>query len=65
VANDVEVIGLADVMQMTGIGRTKIFEMCKGGAFPAQAKLGGRSSQWWRADVLAWLDARRAEGAKA
>lgn len=64
-ANDVEVIGLADVMKMTGIGRTKIFQLCKGGTFPAQAKLGGRASQWWLADVQAWLVARRAQGAKA
>jgi prophage regulatory protein len=65
VANDVEVIGLADVMKMTGIGRTKIFALCKSGGFPAQAKLGGRASQWWLGEVQAWLVARRAEAAKA
>jgi predicted DNA-binding transcriptional regulator AlpA len=65
VANESEVVGLADVIRMTGIGRTKIFAMCKGRTFPAQAKLGGRASQWWLADVQAWLVARRAEGAKA
>jgi predicted DNA-binding transcriptional regulator AlpA len=60
-----EVVGLSDVMEMTGIGRTKLFEMCKAGQFPAQAKLGGRASQWWFTDVQAWLVARRAEGEKA
>ncbi|MCI0146682.1 AlpA family phage regulatory protein [Paraburkholderia sediminicola] len=63
-ANDVEVLGLADVLKMTGIGRTKIFEMCKGGTFPAQAKLGGRASRWWRVDVQAWLVARRVGGVR-
>lgn len=64
-ANESEVVGLADVIRMTGIGRTKIFEMCKSGEFPPQAKLGGRASQWWLADLQVWLIARRAEGAKA
>lgn len=58
---DVELIGLAGLIKMTGIGRTKIFEMAKSGALPAQANLGGRESKWWRADVVAFLEARRAE----
>jgi prophage regulatory protein len=58
---DVELVGLKDLIAMTGISRSKIFLMVKAGTLPAQANLGGRESKWWRADILAFLKARRAE----
>lgn len=58
---DVELIGLKDLIAMTGISRSKIFVMTKAGTLPAEANLGGRASKWWRADIVAWLEARRAE----
>jgi prophage regulatory protein len=58
---DVELIGLKDLIAMTGISRSKIFVMVKAGTLPAQANLGGRESKWWKTEIFGWLKARRAE----
>ena len=46
---------LSQVMDMIGLGRTRIYEMIKAHEFPAPCKPGGTASRWSENEVLAWL----------
>jgi prophage regulatory protein len=56
-----QIIPYSEVTALTGIGKTKLYEMRKAGQFPQPAQLGGRAAVWWLADIQQWLRARRAE----
>ncbi|CAE6724469.1 helix-turn-helix transcriptional regulator [Paraburkholderia nemoris] len=62
---EIETVGLADVLRLTGMSETKLQDMRREGRFPQKANLGGRAARWWSTDVEAWLLARRAEGSAA
>ena len=49
---------LPDVMQMIGLGRSKIYQMIANGEFPKPHKLGRKVSVWLIEDVLAWMEQR-------
>lgn len=51
---------LAQVREMTGLGKTKIYELQAEGNFPMRIKLTGHSVAWVEDEVQAWL-ARRVE----
>ena len=46
---------LEDLKAITGMSRTKIYNMVNDGEMPAQKKLGKRSVRWVKADIDAWL----------
>lgn len=48
------------VQNLTGLGRTSIYEAIARGGFPRPAKL-GRASAWPETEVRRWIDARLAE----
>lgn len=48
-------VRLSQVMDMIGLGRTRIYEMIKADEFPAPCKPGGTASRWSENEVLAWL----------
>lgn len=44
---------LKQVLDITGLGKSKLYELIRDGEFPAPAKF-GRASLWSEAKVLAW-----------
>lgn len=51
---------LSQVIAVTGLGKTKIYELQADGSFPMRVKLTSHSVAWIEEDVQAWL-ARRIE----
>lgn len=48
-------IAFAQVEQIAGLKRTRIYAMIRAGTFPAPYKPGGAGSRWSEAEVRAWL----------
>jgi predicted DNA-binding transcriptional regulator AlpA len=46
---------LPQVMQLIPIGKTSIYEKIRKGEFPAQIKLGTKTSVWRREDIDAYI----------
>jgi prophage regulatory protein len=51
---------LPEVQKLTGLGRTFIYQATANKSFPMLVKL-GRASAWPESEVLAWVEARKAE----
>jgi predicted DNA-binding transcriptional regulator AlpA len=47
---------LPQVMQLIPIGKTSIYDKIKKGEFPAQIKLGTKTSVWRREDIDAYIE---------
>ncbi len=58
---DSELLTTPQVLQLLQIGRTKLWELVRGEAFPAYRIGGGRNSglRYRREDVLKWLESHR------
>ena len=58
---DVELLTTSQVLELLQIGRTKLWELVRGEAFPAYRIGGGRNSglRYRRDDVLKWLEGHR------
>ena len=54
---------LAQVKELTGLGKSMIYRMVAEGRFPKQFKPGGSASRWSEAEVQAWLDKVREDRA--
>jgi prophage regulatory protein len=52
---------LAQVIDTTGLGRSKIYQLQAQGNFPKGVKIASRSVGWVEAEVQAWLARRIAE----
>lgn len=52
---------LAQVIDATGLGRSKIYQLQAQGNFPKRVKIASRSVGWVEAEVQAWLARRIAE----
>ncbi|MFK5949320.1 MAG: AlpA family transcriptional regulator [Methylococcales bacterium] len=55
------ILRLPDVIKITALSRSAIYDLIAKGNFPKQIKLTSRSSGWIESEVLAWLDDRIAE----
>lgn len=51
----VRIIRLRDVMAITGLSRSTLYQYIKSGIFPAQIKLGMRCVGWIEQDVQQWI----------
>ena len=49
---------LRQVSQLTGLGRSMIYQMQAEGRFPQRIKLGERAVGWLESEVRAWLATR-------
>lgn len=57
--NDVALLRLPAVMQITGYGRSSIYGLMKQGKFPTPVRLaGGGAVAWKSAEVRAWIEAQ-------
>jgi len=54
----IRMLRLAQVRAVTGLGKTKIYELQAGGAFPMRVKLTAHSVAWVESEVQMWLAAR-------
>jgi len=52
---------LRSVMQRTGLGRSRIYELMDAGEFPSSVPLGGRSKGWVSGEIDSWIRGRIAE----
>ncbi|WML90857.1 AlpA family transcriptional regulator [Thiothrix lacustris] len=55
-------IRLPEVIQMTGISRTTVYEYIKRGTFPKSYRLATRLTAWKLSEITAWIDSRRHVG---
>jgi prophage regulatory protein len=54
----VRVIKIGEVMTLTGLSRSSIYQAIRKGEFPLQLKLSQRSSGWLYSEVVGWLNSR-------
>lgn len=53
-----QLLRLPEVMRLTGLGRSTIWNQVAQGRFPKQVKLSERSSAWVASEVDQWIDAK-------
>ncbi|MGZ5198287.1 MAG: helix-turn-helix transcriptional regulator [Telluria sp.] len=51
-------IRLREVLRLSGLSRSAVYQKIKVGEFPAQVKTSVRSSAWVLSEVVAWKNAR-------
>ena len=51
----------AMVEQVTGLGRSSIYQKMANSTFPIAVSLGGKAVAWVKSEVLNWVDSRIAE----
>ena len=49
-------IRLPDVLDSTGLGKTRIYQLIKEGKFPTAVKLGTRHVAWVEEEVQQWIE---------
>ena len=54
-------IRLKEVMHVTGLGRSSIYNYMAEGRFPKTVSLGGRAVAWVESEVEQWIEDRLAE----
>jgi len=63
-ATPIRILRLGQVLNLTGLGKTKIYELQAEGDFPMRVKITSHSVGWVEHEVQAWL-ARRIEASSA
>ena len=55
-----KLIRIKDVVQLTGISKSYIYQLGSNGLFPQSIKLipGGKSVAWIEGEILQWIDER-------
>ena len=56
-----KLIRIKEVMEITGMSRTSIYDMSHDGRFPKFVRLSQRSSAWIHEEVLLWVESKIAE----
>lgn len=56
-----KVLRRPEVERLTGLSRSRIYELMDGGRFPRPINLGGRAVAWLESEVGDWLKRRVAE----
>jgi prophage regulatory protein len=54
----IRILRLAQVIDMTGLGKTKIYELQAQGRFPMSVRITAHSVGWVEEEVQAWLSRR-------
>jgi prophage regulatory protein len=62
--HDERLLKIGEVMKLTGLGRTAIWELERRGEFPKRVKLStrGRAVRWRASEVARWIAERTAAG---
>lgn len=48
-------IRLHEVLHLTGMGKSSVYDLMKKGQFPKNIRFNARMSVWKESDVLAWI----------
>lgn len=48
-------IRLPEVMHLTGLGKSSIYDLMGKGRFPSRIKFNARAAMWKESDVLTWI----------
>ncbi|EJX5615336.1 AlpA family phage regulatory protein [Vibrio parahaemolyticus] len=56
-----KLIALIQVKNITGLGKTSIYQLMRDGKFPLNIKMGKRTSRWLESEVLQWIKRERTE----
>lgn len=59
--NPSEIVRIAEVLELTGLRRTMLYDLIGKGRFPAQINLGARAVGWYKREVLEWICSRFAK----
>lgn len=51
----IALLRLNNVLAITGLKKTKLYDLIKSGDFPAPVKIGNRISAWPDSDVADWI----------
>lgn len=51
-------IRMPEVLDISGLSKTTIYEYVSRGEFPAPVSLGAKSVAWVESEVMAWMDAK-------
>ena len=54
----IRILRLAQVLQVTGLGKTTLYDLQSQGAFPMRVKITEHSVGWVEQDVQSWLERR-------
>jgi prophage regulatory protein len=54
----------AEVVKMTGLGRSSIYRLMAAGSFPRPVRLSQRSVAWRSTDLSKWINSRQAVNAR-
>ena len=63
-AGRVTLLTLRQVMQMTGLGKSCIYELMAQGKFPRPVRVGNRAVRWVEHEVLAYIRSRPRAGSE-
>jgi prophage regulatory protein len=55
-----KLIRIKSVVDLTGLSKSYIYDLCKKGVFPRSIQLvpGGTSVAWVQSEILQWIDSR-------
>jgi prophage regulatory protein len=53
--NPTEIVRIAEVLELTGLRRTMLYDLIGKGRLPAQVNLGARAVGWYKREVLEWI----------
>ena len=59
--NDLKVIKIATVKELTTLSVSSIYRLMKKGTFPKQIKLAERSSAWLLEEIYSWVEEKKDE----
>lgn len=57
-SSDDRIIREPECRELTGLSRTRRWELVRAGRFPAKVKISDRASGWRMRDIRAWLESR-------
>ena len=57
-SEEIQLIRLAVVLEITGLSKTGLYEAVKAASFPKQVKINRRSSTWVKSEVLDWVQSK-------
>ena len=49
---------LPEVLELTGVSRSTLYNFISSGTFPKQVSLGARSVAWVESEVMEWVESR-------
>lgn len=56
-----KILKLIDVLDLTGLSRSAVYELCAKGEFPSKVQLTARSVGWLEGEVHRWIQQQAAK----